>query len=35
LLGEQVGATQIIGMLLVLAGVLIISMKPKALPLND
>ncbi|MGB8763867.1 MAG: DMT family transporter [Burkholderiales bacterium] len=29
-LGEQVGVTQIFGMLLVLAGVLIISMKPKA-----
>ncbi len=35
LLGEQVGATQIIGMLLVLVGVLIISAKPKVLPLND
>jgi drug/metabolite transporter (DMT)-like permease len=34
LLGEQVGATQIVGMVLVLAGVLIISMKPKTLPSN-
>jgi drug/metabolite transporter (DMT)-like permease len=34
LLGEQVGATQIVGMLLVLAGVLIISLKPKVASLN-
>jgi drug/metabolite transporter (DMT)-like permease len=33
-LGEQVGATQIVGMLLVLSGVLIISLKPKVQALN-
>ncbi len=35
LLGEQVGTTQIIGMVLVLIGVLIISIKPKTLPLSE
>lgn len=32
-LGEQIGATQIIGMLLVLAGVLVISLRPKVVAL--
>ncbi|MGB8856106.1 MAG: DMT family transporter [Burkholderiales bacterium] len=35
LLGESVGATQIVGMLLVLSGVLIISLKPKLQPMAE